>query len=81
MAFQGVFTPRGEINQLLEVEGSKIIGTKIKAPFAISPEVYVLPMDNVLSNKVRLEVEIFSNPPTLSSGNWCCDVCTIRLTG
>ena len=52
MAFQGIITPRGEINQLLEIDGSKIVGTKIKAPFAIHPEVYVLPMENVLATKV-----------------------------
>ncbi|KZP30034.1 leucyl-tRNA synthetase [Athelia psychrophila] len=51
MAFQGIITPRGEINQLLEIDGSKLIGTKIRAPFSINPEVYVLPMDNVLPNK------------------------------
>ena len=52
MAFQGISTPRGNIDQLLEIDGSKIVGTKIKAPFAINPEVYVLPMDNVLATKV-----------------------------
>ncbi|EGN94714.1 hypothetical protein SERLA73DRAFT_96086 [Serpula lacrymans var. lacrymans S7.3] len=51
MAFQGISTPRGNIDQLLELDGIKIVGTKIKAPFAINPEVYVLPMDNVLSTK------------------------------
>jgi len=51
MAYQGIVTPRGHIEQLAEIEGSMIIGTKITAPFAIHPEVYVLPMDNVLSTK------------------------------
>ncbi|KAJ8518730.1 hypothetical protein ONZ45_g4251 [Pleurotus djamor] len=51
MAFQGVFTPRGQYEKLLDIDGSKIVGTKIKAPFAINPEVYVLPMDNVLATK------------------------------
>lgn len=53
MAFQGISTPRGHVEQLAEIEGSSIVGTKIKAPFAINPEVYVLPMDNVLATKVR----------------------------
>ena len=53
MAFQGISTPRGSVDQLLEINGSKLIGTKIKAPFAIHPEVYVLPMDNVLATKVN----------------------------
>ena len=52
MAFQGILTPRGDINQLTEIDGSKIVGTKIKAPFAINSQVYVLPMDTVLATKV-----------------------------
>lgn len=52
MAFQGLTTTRGNVDQLLTINGSKLVGTKIKAPFAINPEVYVLPMDNVLANKV-----------------------------
>lgn len=51
MAFQGSITPRGNIQQLAEIEGSKIIGTKINAPFALNPQVYVLPMENVLPTK------------------------------
>ena len=54
MAFQGTITPRGHIEQLAELDGAKIVGTKIKAPYAINPEVYVLPMDNVLATKVRI---------------------------
>lgn len=52
MAFQGIFSVRGQINQLAEIDGSKIVGTKISAPFSINPEVYVLPMENVLATKV-----------------------------
>ena len=52
MAFQGTITPHGHIEQLAELDGAKIVGTKIKAPYAINPEVYVLPMDNVLATKV-----------------------------
>ncbi len=44
MAFQDVLAKEGEVTQLLEIDGSKIVGTKIKAPFGIVPEVYVLPM-------------------------------------
>ncbi|KAG8897503.1 cytosolic leucyl tRNA synthetase, partial [Tulasnella sp. 417] len=51
MAFQGITTPAHQVNQLAEIEGSKLIGTKVKAPFAINPDVYVLPMDNVLPTK------------------------------
>ncbi|EIM84266.1 leucyl-tRNA synthetase [Stereum hirsutum FP-91666 SS1] len=51
MAFQGIFEVRGQINQLAELEGSKIVGTKISAPISTYKEVYVLPMDNVLETK------------------------------
>lgn len=51
MAFQGIFSTRGQIQQLMEIDGSAIIGTKIGAPFAVNPEVYVLPMDTILANK------------------------------
>ncbi|KAF8577316.1 leucyl-tRNA synthetase [Ramaria rubella] len=51
MAFQGISTTHGDINQIAEIEGEKIIGTRIKAPFGVHPEVYVLPMDNVLATK------------------------------
>ncbi|TFL03231.1 hypothetical protein BDV98DRAFT_527824 [Pterulicium gracile] len=51
MAFQGVFTPAGEVNQLAELSGEDIVGTKIKAAFGIVPEVFVLPMETVLETK------------------------------
>ncbi|KAF7320806.1 hypothetical protein HMN09_00167000 [Mycena chlorophos] len=51
MAFQGISQTRGEINQLLEIPGSALVGTRIKAPFALNPEVYVLPMESVLPTK------------------------------
>lgn len=51
MTFQGIFDVRGQVNQLAELEGTAIVGTKIKAPFSVYPEVYVLPMDNVLPTK------------------------------
>ncbi|KAJ7434072.1 hypothetical protein FB451DRAFT_1312782 [Mycena latifolia] len=51
MAFQGISKTRGDINQLLEIDGAKLVGTRVKAPFALNPEVYVLPMDNVLPTK------------------------------
>jgi leucyl-tRNA synthetase len=53
MTFQGIFDVRGQVNQLAELEGATIVGAKIKAPFSVYQEVYVLPMDNVLPTKVR----------------------------
>ncbi|EAU87569.1 leucine-tRNA ligase [Coprinopsis cinerea okayama7 len=51
MAYQGIITPRGNVEQLVEVEGSKLLGTRVKAAFSLNPEVYILPMENVLATK------------------------------
>ena len=65
MAFQGVMETRGEIKQLAEIAGTLIVGAKIKAPFSINPEVYVLPMENVLPTKVRKRTAGFELPLTM----------------
>jgi leucyl-tRNA synthetase len=51
MAFQGTFTPPGQVIQLAEINGEDIVGSKVKAAFGIVPEVYVLPMETVLETK------------------------------
>ncbi|PWN42036.1 leucyl-tRNA synthetase [Ceraceosorus guamensis] len=51
MAFQGVTSERGEVKKLASIAGSKLVGTRIKAPFGHYPEVYILPMDSVLPTK------------------------------
>ncbi|PCH43011.1 leucyl-tRNA synthetase [Wolfiporia cocos MD-104 SS10] len=51
MTYQGIMAVRGQLHQLAEIEGKDIVGTKIKAPFSVYPEVHVLPMDNVLATK------------------------------
>lgn len=51
MAFQGITKERGEVKQLASIKGSQLLGTKIKAPFGLYPEVYVLPMETVLATK------------------------------
>lgn len=52
MAFQGLSPSRGEVVQLVEIDGASIVGTKVKAPFGVIPEVYVLPMESVKATKV-----------------------------
>jgi leucyl-tRNA synthetase len=54
MAFQGLSPERSKIEQLMEIDGAVMVGTKIKASFELVPEVYVLHMDNVLATKVDL---------------------------
>ena len=73
MAFQGILDVRGQVNQLAELEGSVIVGAKIKAPFSVYPEVYVLPMDNVLPTKVQRRPSVWESPSSpLSLGYGCC---------
>ena len=52
MAFQGSSSTEHQVEQLLELEGSKIVGSQVKAPFAVNSVVYVLPMETVLATKV-----------------------------
>ncbi|CAD6961809.1 unnamed protein product, partial [Tilletia laevis] len=51
MAYQGTMSQRGTVEKLAEIKGADLIGTKIKAPFAIHDEVYILPMETVLATK------------------------------
>jgi leucyl-tRNA synthetase len=53
MAFQGIFSTRGQVNQLAELDGAQIVGTRIHAPLSVYSEVHVLPMETVLATKVR----------------------------
>ena len=55
MAFQGISEKDNEVIQLAEIDGAKIVGTKVAAPFGIHPEVYVLPMEGVKADKVCFE--------------------------
>lgn len=86
MAFQGISTPRGEVQQLLEIDGSKLVGTKVKAPFGINPVVYVLPMDNVLATKVtcslyRDEMRVLILISNMAIGNGRGDIRPIGFPG
>ena len=80
MAFQGITAVRGQINQLTEIEGTLLVGTKINAPFSINPEVYVLPMENVLATKVwavnrALTSRMSDGDPCI--GYWCSNLCPV----
>lgn len=54
MAFQDTLVERGKYEKVAQIKGSDLVGTKIKAPFSVYDEVYVLPMDGVLASKVML---------------------------
>ncbi|KAL7419352.1 cytosolic leucyl tRNA synthetase [Cryptotrichosporon argae] len=52
MAFQGIFDrPRGVYNKVIDVKGDELLGTKVRPPLGLVPEVYVLPMEGVLATK------------------------------
>ncbi|CAO1622884.1 unnamed protein product [Parajaminaea phylloscopi] len=51
MAYQGITKERGEVKKIASIKGENLLGTLIKAPFGIYPEVYILPMQTVLATK------------------------------
>jgi leucyl-tRNA synthetase len=53
MAYQGLLAEDGvEPNNILEIKGTELVGTKVAAPNAVHKEVYVVPMDSVSATKV-----------------------------
>ena len=53
MAYQGTFShSRGVINRVTELKGADLVGSRIRPPFGLLEEVYVLPMEGVLATKV-----------------------------
>ncbi|CAG8715087.1 13378_t:CDS:10 [Dentiscutata erythropus] len=51
MAFQGYTSERGVVHQIAEVKGAALIGTKVRPPLSKYDQVYVLPMENVITTK------------------------------
>lgn len=51
MAFQGISADRGKVDTIATIQGSKLVGSKVRAPFAVCDEVYVIPMDTVVATK------------------------------
>jgi leucyl-tRNA synthetase len=55
MAFQGTFDrSRGIFDKVIDVVGADLLGTKVRPPFGLAREVYVLPMEGVLATKVSI---------------------------
>lgn len=83
MAFQGLSPSRGEVVQLVEIDGASIVGTKVNAPFGVIPEVYVLPMESVKATKARPPHSFHSHSDTQDMymiGNRCRHLRTLRFT-
>ncbi|KAF9006956.1 hypothetical protein BDQ17DRAFT_1351152 [Cyathus striatus] len=51
MAYQKITAEWGKYTALAHIDGSKLVGTKVHAPFSLNPEVYIVPMENVLATK------------------------------
>ncbi|KAG5518585.1 hypothetical protein PMAC_002981 [Pneumocystis sp. 'macacae'] len=51
MAFQKLSPGKGVVNKIVNLIGSSMIGTKVRAPLSIYKEVYVLPMESILVGK------------------------------
>lgn len=50
-AYQGIFDERGRIESIVNVPGSALVGSQLKAPLGVHEQVYVVPMETVLSTK------------------------------
>ena len=77
MAFQGTFDrPRGEARKVLDVKGSNLLGTKVRPPLGLAPEVYVLPMEGVIATKVRSSDSDISGY-LRTEGHRRCHICPV----
>ena len=79
MTFQGVFPARGEIPQLVEIIGSALVGTKLKAPLGVMSEVYVLPMESVKDTKVSASFRCAPVLETRAVGYRRCHLRPVRF--
>ena len=69
MAFQGTFArDRGVFNKIADVQGGDLLGTKVRPPFGLVKEVYVLPMEGVLATKVSSLFYFSFSPSSLLQG-------------
>ncbi|WVF70246.1 leucine-tRNA ligase [Kwoniella sp. CBS 6097] len=68
MAFQETFEgERGRLVKVADVSGDELLGTKITPPFGIAKEIYVVPMEGVLSTK---GTGVVSCVPSDSPDDW-----------
>jgi leucyl-tRNA synthetase len=56
LAHQGFTKTQGQVTKLLDVTGSDLVGTAVKAPLSKYDKVYVLPMESVLATKVCISL-------------------------
>ncbi|KAL2023610.1 hypothetical protein VTK56DRAFT_1767 [Thermocarpiscus australiensis] len=51
MAFQGIFPQWGTVPEVMEIKGSDLVGTAVRAPLSVRDVVYVLPMNTIKETK------------------------------
>lgn len=51
MAFQGIFPEWGTAPKVMEIKGSNLIGTLVRAPLSAKDTVYMLPTDTIKETK------------------------------
>ncbi|KAM7205367.1 leucyl-tRNA synthetase, class Ia, archaeal/eukaryotic cytosolic [Rhypophila sp. PSN 637] len=51
MAFQGIFPEWGIVPKVMDIKGSDLIGSVVRAPFSVHTDVYVIPMDTIKETK------------------------------
>lgn len=66
-AFQGIVAERGRVECLARIPGAALVGTQIRAPYAVHEQVYVLPMDSVLPTK---GTGVVTSVPSDSPDDW-----------
>ncbi|KAK0189731.1 hypothetical protein F5146DRAFT_1139201 [Armillaria mellea] len=68
MTFQKITKELGVIEQLAEVQGRDLVGTKVNAPYSVYTQgVYVLPMEGVLATK---GTGVVTSVPSDSPDDW-----------
>lgn len=54
MAYQGLLKTENQVESVGEVKGAELLGTKVHPALSAHKEVYVVPMDSIKDNKVRV---------------------------
>ncbi|KAM7222806.1 leucyl-tRNA synthetase, class Ia, archaeal/eukaryotic cytosolic [Rhypophila decipiens] len=51
MAFQGIFPEWGIVPKVMDIKGSDLIGSMVRAPLSVHTDIYVIPMDTIKETK------------------------------
>ncbi|KAM7190505.1 leucyl-tRNA synthetase, class Ia, archaeal/eukaryotic cytosolic [Rhypophila sp. PSN 637] len=51
MAFQGIFPEWGIVPKVMDIKGSDLIGSMVRAPLSVHTDIYIIPMDTIKETK------------------------------